>query len=409
MTPETIERYKQQIAHEFARSERGEHPSDFPALPPLPAARYFDRAFFDAEQRRVWPKAWLLAGHVDELPEPGSYKLWDRVGWPVMLVRGKDGEIRAFFNSCRHRGAALLRGESSGKTRKLVCKFHAWTYELDGQLLFVPEEHDFPGLDKTQSGLVPLRCERWGKLLFVNRDPDAPPLMQHLGKLASELAHFDWDARRVNTIVPYELPCNWKVIMDAFQESYHLDATHTHTVAPMLEGCGSVIDLWPNGHSLLTVPMRRSLPADAPFLLAAGMQSQDPRHEITRTTNPSFTIYPNIIGTMSEFQMPILVFWPDGPNRTHVDIVITEPESCAGMAPELAQTVIEQFKIVMGEDMGNVAAIQRSVESRAIDSIRLGYQERRIYQFHEQIDRDLGKELPAGLGIPPLIEPFIQA
>jgi phenylpropionate dioxygenase-like ring-hydroxylating dioxygenase large terminal subunit len=401
-----IARIKQAFDQEFARSARGEYPPDFPVLPELPVGRYTSPEFYELERRHLWPKAWLIAAHVDELPEIGSFKLWDRAGWPVVLVRGKDNRIRAFFNSCRHRGGGLVR-EACGKARMLACKFHAWTYDLEGQLAFVPDEHDFPGLDRGAHALLPLRCELWGNLVFVNRDLAAPPLQEALGKVTSELAHFDFEKRRVAAIIPYDLPCNWKVVVDAFQEAYHLNATHPQTVAPVLDSRGSVIELWPNGHSILTVPRRRDIPVEQDFILDAGSRSQDPRHEITRTANISFTIYPNIIGTAAEYQFPMLCFWPTGLDTTHIDILITEPRDCPEMDPAQGQAIIQQFGEVMKEDMGNVAALQKSIEAGALQGIRLGYQERRIYQFHEQLDRDLGGYVPEALRIPAVLGPYI--
>lgn len=407
MTPERIAQIQQAFVSEFARAERGEHPAGFPTLPEIPAARYFDPGFYELEQRRLWPKSWLLAGHLDELPEAGSYKAWNRAGWPVLMVRGKDGRIRAFFDSCQHRGGSLLKA-ASGCVKVLTCKFHAWTYDLQGRLLFVPDEHEFPKLDKSRHSLAPLRCELWGKLIFVNRDLSAPPLLEFLGTAAEQMAHFDFDRRRIHSIIPYDLPCNWKVVMDAFQESYHINGTHPQTVAPFLDSRGAVIEMWRNGHSQLIVPWRRGDRAAQDFILDAGSHSADPRHEITRAGNTSFTIYPNIIGTAAEYQFPILLFWPEGPNRTHVDILITEPEGRADLDPAQANAIVEQFKAVMAEDMGNVSAIQRSVECGALKSLRLGYTERRIYQFHEQLDRDLGEAVPPALRVPDLLSAFIE-
>lgn len=406
MHADKIARVKRAFDEEFARHERAEHPADFPALPEIPVGRYTSAEFYELERQHLWTQSWLIAGHVDEIPEPGNFKLWDRAGWPVLIVRGKDGRIRAFFNSCRHRGGALVR-EASGQAKVFSCKFHAWTYDLEGRLVFVPDEHDFPGLDKQARGLLPLRCELWGNLIFVNRDADAPPLLHHLGKLVSELSHFDFDQRKVAAIIPYDLPCNWKIVVDAFQESYHLNATHPQTVAPILDSRGSTIELWPNGHSILTVPRRRDDSGQSAFILDAGSRSNDPRHEITRAGNISFTIFPNIIGTAAEYQFPMLCFWPTGLNTTHVDILITEPVNSPDMDPAQAQAIIEQFGVVMQEDMGNVAALQRSIEAGALSTIRLGYQERRIYQFHEQLDRALGAKLPDALRIPAILAPYI--
>ena len=404
MKAERIAYIHQQIEREFARNEAHEYPSGFPVLPDIPLERYMDPRFYELEKKYLWPKSWLLAGHVDELPEIGSYKQWDKCGDPVILVRGKDNRIRAFFNTCQHRGAAVVKGVI-GTTKVLSCNFHAWTYDLAGQLIFVPEEHEFPGLDKSEIKLTPLRCELWGNLIFINRDLQAPPLLQQLGKLTTELAHFDFEQRRLNAVLPYELKANWKICLEVFHESYHVDATHPHTVSPMLDSRGSWIEMWPNGHSMLMVPGRRG---GGNAILDAGSTSTDPRHEITRAGNISFTVFPNISGTCGEYQFPMLVFYPTGINTTHLDIIITEPGNRPEMDPAQAQEIVRQFSMVMEEDMSNMAAIQKSIESGAWKKMRLGSQERRVYQVNEELDRQIGIDnIPPELRVKQVLEPFI--
>lgn len=409
MKTERFAYIKQQMEHEFARNAAKQYPEAFPPLPDIPLTRYTDPRFFDLERKYLWSRSWLLAGHVDELPEIGSYKKWDKCGDPILLVRGKDQQIRAFFDTCQHRGASLAKSDF-GTVKVLSCNFHAWTYDLTGQLIFVPAEHEFPSLDKSKIALTPLRCELWGNLIFVNRDQNAPPLLQHLGRLATELAHFDFDKRRVNAILPYELAANWKICLEVFYESYHVDSTHPKTVSPMLDSRGSYMEMWPNGHSILMVPSRRENRTNSGnAILDAGSTSTDPRHEITRAGNLSFTVFPNISATCGEYQFPMLVFWPTGVNTTHLDIIVTEPDNRPEMDPAQAQAIVQQFAMVMEEDMSNISAIQRSIESGAWKKMRLGHQERRIYQWNEEIDRQIGAEnIPPELRIQPTLGRYIE-
>ena len=121
-----IARYKERSAYEEARTEP---PEGFPKLPDLPLGRYTDPEFYELEHEHLWKKVWLYAAHDSELPTPGSYKLSDIAGTPVLLVRGEDGVVRAFYNACRHRGAPVVRGEC-GSARMLVCQYHSWGYNL---------------------------------------------------------------------------------------------------------------------------------------------------------------------------------------------------------------------------------------------------------------------------------------
>ena len=101
-------------------------PDGFPSLPPIPAKRYTDKAFFDLEMEHLWKKSWVFAGHTDELPEPGSYVLWQQLGSPILIIRGKDDKIRAFYNTCRHRGAPIVKDEK-GRKNLFVCAYHGWS------------------------------------------------------------------------------------------------------------------------------------------------------------------------------------------------------------------------------------------------------------------------------------------
>jgi phenylpropionate dioxygenase-like ring-hydroxylating dioxygenase large terminal subunit len=151
------------------------YPDGFPPLPTLPAARYFDQQFFDLEIEHVFKKTWLSAGHISELPNPGSYRLFERLGLSIIVSRGLQGEIRAFRNVCRHRGAAILR-EEKGTARRFVCPYHAWTYSLDGKLVTVPEEsYNFACFDKAEHPLQQVRCEVWKGFIFINLDAHTEP------------------------------------------------------------------------------------------------------------------------------------------------------------------------------------------------------------------------------------------
>ena len=133
-------------------------PQGFPDLPDLPSGRYMDPKFADLELQKMWEKTWLLVGVESDLPEEGSYFLFERLDRSIIVSRGMDGFIRAFHNSCRHRGSALLT-EPAGKVRRFVCPYHSWGYDLNGSLASVPSAHDFPLLNKATRGLVPVKCE----------------------------------------------------------------------------------------------------------------------------------------------------------------------------------------------------------------------------------------------------------
>ncbi|MCE2843261.1 MAG: Rieske (2Fe-2S) protein, partial [Novosphingobium sp.] len=157
--------------------QRNAPPAGFPALPDLPAGRYTSPEYFALEQAHIFRKAWLFAAHIDEIPEPGCFMRWDNAGEPLIIVHGMDGEVRAFYNTCRHRGAPVVTVDR-GKSPRLMCGYHNWTYKTDGTLVGVPETRDFLNLDLTCRSLIGVRCERFGNVVFVNFDDNAVPLLE---------------------------------------------------------------------------------------------------------------------------------------------------------------------------------------------------------------------------------------
>src|SRR5690606_3792628 len=150
---------------------------------------YTDPQFYELEMEHMWKKSWLHAGHISELPKEGSYKLFEQLGLSIIVSRGLDGQIRAFHNICRHRGSALLL-EKTGTARRFVCPYHAWGYTSDGKLQTVPEERNFPCLDKENRGLLPVRCETVRGMIYINLDDDAVPLAEYLAFEGIELGDF---------------------------------------------------------------------------------------------------------------------------------------------------------------------------------------------------------------------------
>ena len=402
MKTERIEEFNRQIESEYARNSAKGYPENFPERMEIPVARYVDPAFYELEKKHLWSRVWLIAGHVDELPEVGSFKQWTLTGDPVILVRGKDKVIRAFFNSCRHRGASVVR-EEKGTAKVLACKFHAWTYDLQGELLFVPEENDFPGVNKKDDSLIPLRCETWGNLIFVNRDMQAMPLLQYMGKATSELAHFEFETLRLGDILTYDLKCNWKVAFEAFLEAYHVDTTHPQTVAPFLDSRGVTFEMW-GYSSLMVLPNYRNVKFDY-----SASTSSDPRHALTRASSMNFDVFPNLHIPLTEFSFPLMVFWPTGIDTCRSQVIFMEPPDNPRPTAEQEQAVYQQVDAVMLEDFGNVESQQKTNESGVLNKIRIGYREWRIYRWHELIDQIIGQEnIPPALRVPSLLDAWLK-
>ncbi len=142
-----------------------------------------ERIFRD-ELERIFYRYWVYVAHESEVPEPGDYFVFEDLGVPLLVVRGTDGEVRCFYNTCQHRGAPVVR-DRQGSSRRLRCQYHSWTYEVDeGTLVAVPDERDFVDLDWERRCLPRVRCDEYAGFVFVNRDLDAQPLADFIGPAA---------------------------------------------------------------------------------------------------------------------------------------------------------------------------------------------------------------------------------
>ena len=408
MHADTIARIKQEWKAETLRAQRKEHPREFPPLPGVPAGRYTRADFYQLEQERLWPATWLLAGHTSEVASPGSYKRWDSAGMPVIIVRGKDNVIRAFFNVCQHRGTTLVTEQSGNKTA-FACTYHGWTYSLEGKLNFVPDEYDFANLDKSQKGLVPLRCEMWGNFIFVNRDPDCVPLRDHLGGMYDQLADMHFENLTMFAKLSYDIDCNWKCVQDAFAEGYHISALHKNTVAKFIDYEVGTRRLFPNGHGYQIVQKRSGDEFEAVKYFDRELVDDDPEHEITRDSSRAHNIFPNVIIPVALTQFPIIVPWATGPDSCRVEVYYVATPGHGDPESEACKTVVQMFEVVTQEDLSVLKIQQAGLKSGTIRSLTLSYGERMIYNYHENLDRVLGLErVPADLLVPQILAPFLE-
>ena len=221
MSQEEISTLHQLMEFEAGRTAP---PEGWPQTPDIPAGRYVDPRFFELEMQHLWRKSWLMAAHIDEVPEPDCFMLWENAGQPVVITHTQNGDIKAFYNTCSHRGAPVVT-EARGKSKRLNCAYHGWSYTHDGDLKAVRDPQDFNDLDLSTRGLKPVRCERFGNLIFVNFDADAPDLREWLGPIADEWEEFQFHNCRLAARHIFDLDCNWKIAMEANTEVYHVPCT----------------------------------------------------------------------------------------------------------------------------------------------------------------------------------------
>ena len=396
------ERIRRELADGLARETA---PADAVEIPPIPVERYVCPDFYELEQEHVWGRSWLFAGHESELPEPGSFKLFDKTTAPLVIVRGQDGVIRAFYNACRHRGAPVVR-EECGTAKRLTCLYHSWSYDTSGELRAIPDNRNFVDVDQDALGLAPVRCESSDGFLFVSEDPDAPPLREHLGPLVDQMAEIDGPSLRIVGRQQYRIECNWKLLVDAFSEVYHIRTVHPDNAALLYDDRSVTVAMLPNGHARLNVAKKPELVP----LTAPGPDADNPSvGELWRETSTSFGIFPNLVVPMDAGAFSWICMWPIDVRTTELELVWFAPDWGDGDPSPEHEMRMTLFETVMAQDTENMNAIQRSVESRGAQPFRIGWHERLIHHFHRSVDLAIGDDVPEGYGVSDALDRFVEA
>lgn len=380
-------------------------PPDAVAVPPIPTTRYTDPTFFALERERVFARTWLFMGHESEWPEHGSYRSSSRSGAPVVVVRGHDGVLRAFHNACRHRGAPVTRDEC-GTSRRLTCQYHSWSYGTDGTLASVPEERSFVGLDRDALGLTPLRCETWDGWVFVNEDADADPLVDFLGPVAEQMSEIDGPVMRAVGTRVHPVSCNWKLMVDAFLEVYHVRTVHPDSAAILYDDRATTVTMLPHGHSRLTVDKHDDL---RDFPMVSDEHDNPAVPSLWRQTSTSFGIFPNLVVPMDTGAFTFLSMWPTSATTTDLELRWYAPDWQRDQVPQEHLDRMALFDTVMAQDQANMAPIQASISSPGARPFQLGWHERLIHHFERAVDLAIGvDDLPAGTAVSDALDGYVE-
>ena len=369
-------------------------PTDFPALPDIPGGRYTDPRFDALERAHLWRKSWLLAGHMDEMPNAGCFKLWESAGQPIVLVHARSGAVNAFYNTCSHRGAPVVT-KDTGRSARLTCKYHGWTYDDEGALKSVRDPEDFVDLDFSCRSLRQVRCERYGKLIFVNFAKEGPSLAEWIGQIGDEFEEFRFDENRLVDHYVWDLDCNWKIAMEANMEVYHVPNIHPTTVAIGLDHRRNVNSFYPHGHGRMVAPgwdVREGSNYRAANIDGIEKLVIPDIGEIGRTCTQSYNLFPNWVSPLGPTGYFVLQFWPNGPTKSKMEVWWFGPDWGAGERPAYWDTTIDYLNMVLREDTEFGKWIQKSQESYGFEGVPLSYQEARIYHWHQAADAIIGAE-----------------
>ena len=415
MDQQLLDRIKADMSYEYARTGP---PAGFPAFHDIAVQRHTSDEFWELEQNELWPKVWVMAGRAEDVAETGDYFLFDDLDVQLIVVRGTDGRLRCFYNTCQHRGAPVVR-DKKGSARRLRCQFHSWTYEIDGgSLVSVPDERDFVGLDRAERCLPQVSCDTFAGFVFVNRDPNAQPLAEWIGPAAEMFEPFQSDRLREIYRRSVIVPCNWKVTAEAFLEVYHFRHIHSRDGVSLLDNRGAAMGLYPNGHSRMITPYSEQ------NITRSGMASWDDWIEtdqgpfavidtvpnMVRCTSTAVSLFPNVIIPLGAIGFPVNLFWPVDKRTTRLDWIYYGLKDWDDdqMPPEW-QARADVYDEIMNEDQINMAPIQKSMESPALRGIPINYQERRIWHLHEQLDRMIGTaNIPEAMRVESRLDPYVE-
>jgi len=206
----------------------------------LPPAAYTDQRIFSLEKQSIFARDWLCVARTDQLAKTGDYLSIDLLDQPVVVVRGRDGELRALSRVCVHRAMPVVEG--SGNATRFVCPYHHWTYELDGALRSAPMMDGLIDFDTSACRLPELRLEVWNGFVFVNRDADAAPLAPQLEGLARLIENYDFDNLVTAATTEFDSPWNWKILVENFMEAYHHIGPHKNTFEPVFPARESSVE-----------------------------------------------------------------------------------------------------------------------------------------------------------------------
>ncbi|RJG55882.1 aromatic ring-hydroxylating dioxygenase subunit alpha [Sphingobium terrigena] len=354
---------------------------------PISTEPYISSQWYEREKEKIFRKTWLCVGRADEIPKAGDYKVKKLAAadTSVILIRGKDGQIRAFHNACAHRGNTVVTETDEetfggGKAAIVTCRFHGWVYDAEGRLKQVPSEKRFYDcFSKADNGLAPVHCDSWEGFIFVNvaAEPETS-LLDYLGDYARHFAGYPFEALDYGFTYRTYLDCNWKVAHDAFAEAYHVDTIHAGSFPNVFStGLQNVKLMGPHRSCAVCLTLGAKptpIAAIANGLARASLVSRSAETMLPPSINPDkrgdfafelSVLFPNTLIHVSEGIWFTHQFWPMAHNRTLWEgrYYVKAPKTCSERwATEHAMTLQRNAWL---EDTATMEDTQRAMQSRA--------------------------------------------
>ncbi len=343
----------------------------------VPAEVYVDPARYEVELKNIFRAGPTIAAPSSLIAEPGSYHQLTLANMPVLLTRNKSGEVKAFANVCRHRGMKLCTSETTEKAPRLVCPYHAWTYDLNGKLIGLPRSETFPGLAKSELGLLELPAREAGGLIWVGLDADNPPDFGDVtGELAEDLDSLGLGVGYLYDYATFPVQANWKLVMDSMLDSYHVTRLHKDSLAQFSTDSENQID------------------RIGPHIRNAAHRSNFERKLISRDHNDmrrimvfSYIGFPNGIIVVSPGYISLGVVRPISVDETAVDyyMIADEKPETEKAETRLRKSMALMSRVFGEEDYWAAAMCHAGLKSGAINDVNLGGMEVQIRMFQDAV------------------------
>ncbi|MBS0378151.1 MAG: aromatic ring-hydroxylating dioxygenase subunit alpha [Proteobacteria bacterium] len=337
--------------------------------PTLPSTWYRSAEIFALEKERIFCREWVCVGRAEELAAPGDHRVVDLCGESLLVLRNRQGALKAFYNVCRHRGSRLCRAAEAGsaalpgglKAGRITCPYHQWTYDLDGNLIAAPHLTTEPGFDRSQFSLYPVGLECWGGFVFVNLTPaKATTLAAQLGGIPERTARYPLAELRIGHTIRYSVAANWKVICENYNECYHCAGVHPElcAVVPAFRDRGGAGLDWMRG-----IPHREG----AYTFTTTGTTRRRPFPGLDadeQVRHKGELVYPNLFVSLACDHAAVFILEPRGPERTDITCqFLFEPFELA--KPDFDHRDTSEFwDLVNRQDWTICEAVQQGISAR---------------------------------------------
>lgn len=350
----------------------------------IPSRLYTDPEVLEQERRRIFHRTWQLAGMARQVESPCSYFTAEVAGEPVVVVRGHDGELRAFHNVCRHRAGPVA--EASGCANVFRCAYHGWTYTLDGRLIGTPEVDGMEFFDRRTMPLVPARVDTWREFVFVCLDAEAPPLESFFEPVAHRAAKLSYPPLEFVERRDYVISCNWKVYVDNYLEGYHIPVAHPGLMREIdyLNYRTETFRFASQQHA----PLRRAAEAEAPERVYA---AEDGAGQALY-----FWVFPNLMLNYYPGNLSTNLVVPLAHDRTLTIFewfIAPQADDAARSAQrESIRKAVEFSDQVQQEDIRLCESVQKGLRSASYDRGRYAVKrENGVHHFHTLLKEFLGQ------------------